>query len=43
MAARCGELITADEARVVTKPPFDATVVDDGQNDGGFANSTGTD
>jgi len=38
-----GELVAADKPTVVTKPLFDAIVVEDGQNGGGLANPTSTD
>ena len=37
MGARCGELVAADELAVAIKLLFDAVVMEDGQDDGGFA------
>ena len=39
----CGELITADEPTVVTKPLFDPVVMEGGQDDGCFPDSAGAD
>jgi len=43
MSARGGEHVAADEPTVVTKPSFDAIVVENRQSSGCLANSTGTD
>jgi len=40
MSARGGELVATDEPTVVTKPLFDAIIVEDGQSGGRLANST---
>jgi len=37
-----GELIATDESTIVTEPLLDAVVVQDGQNDGCFADPTST-
>ena len=39
MIAGRGELIAADESTIVSKPLFDAIVVEDGQSDGCFPDS----
>ena len=36
------ELITADESSAIAKPLLDPIVVENGQGDGGLANSAGT-
>ena len=36
------ELVTPNESTVVAKPLLDLIVVEDGEGDGGFADSTGT-
>ena len=43
MSARGGELVATDEPAVVTKPLFDAIIVEGGQSDGRLANSASTD
>ena len=40
---RCGELIAADESTVITKPLFDAVVVEDSQGDRCLPDSAGAD
>ena len=42
MSARGRELVTADEATVVTESLFDAVVVENGESDGCLADSTDT-
>jgi len=42
MSTGPGELVTTDEATVVTESLFDALVMEDGQSDGRLADSTGT-
>jgi len=39
MSVGCGELIAAGEPAIVTKPLFDAIVMENGQDDGCLANS----
>jgi hypothetical protein len=43
MRERGGELVATNEPTVVTEPLFDPIVVENGQGDGGLANSAGTD
>ena len=43
MSARGRELVAANESTVMAKPLLDPIVVENGQGDGGFANSTSTD
>jgi len=43
VSARCGELIATDEPAIFAKPPFNSIVVENGENDGRFADSTNTD
>jgi len=42
MRGRGVKLVTTYEPTVVAKPPFDAVVVKDGQNDGRLADPAGT-
>ena len=42
MCGRGGEPITTNESAVVTKPLLDPVMVEDGQGDGGFADSPST-
>jgi len=42
VSGRGGELITANESTVMTKPLLDPVVVENGQGNGGLADSTGT-
>ena len=41
MGARRDESVTADEPTVVAKPLFDPVMMEDGQGDGCFSDSTG--
>ena len=43
MRARCEELVATDETAVVSKPCFDAIVVEDGQGNGRFSDPPWTD
>jgi len=43
MSAGGGELVAADETTVASEPFLDAIVVEDGQSDGCFPNSTRAD
>ena len=42
VSARGRELVAADEATVIAKPPLDPIVVKNGQGDGCLADSTST-
>ena len=43
MSVSCGKLVARNEPTVITKPLFNALIVEDGQDDGCFADSAGTD
>ena len=43
MSEGCGELVATDEPMVVSKPLFGAVVVEDGQGNSRFPDSTCTD
>ena len=40
IGTRSRKLVATDESPIITKPPFDAIVVEDGQGDGCFPDAT---